>query len=120
GRGEALRVDGGRGDDHLEVGAFGQELPEVAEDEVDVQAALVRLVDDQRVVAAQPAVAGELGQHDAVGHQLDQRVVGGHVGEPHLVPDGLAERAAQLLGDPLGYRPGRQPARLGVADLPGD
>ncbi len=80
----------------------------------------MRLVDDQRVVLLELAVAGELGQQDAVGHQLDQRVVGGHIGEPHLVPDGLAERAAELLGDPFGYGPGRKPARLGVADLPGD
>ena len=72
--GEPLRVDGRRGDDHLEVGAAGQQLLEVAEDEVDVEAALVRLVDDQRVVAAQHPVGLDLGQQDAVGHQLDQRV----------------------------------------------
>ena len=120
GRRESLRVDGRGGDDHLQVRAAGQQLPEVAEDEVDVQAALVRLVDDQRVVAAQLPVAGELVQQDTVGHQLDQRVVGGHVGEPDLVADRLAQRAAQFLGDPLGDRPGRQPPRLGVADLPGD
>ena len=117
---EPLRVDGRRGDDHLQVRAAGQQLPEVAEDEVDVQAALVRLVDDQRVVAAQVPVAGELVQHDAVGHQLHQRVAGRHVGEPDLVADRLAQRAAQFLGDPLGHRPGRQPPRLGVADLPVD
>jgi hypothetical protein len=50
--GEALGVDGGAGDDHLEVGALRQQLLQVAEDEVDVEAALVGLVDDQRVVAA--------------------------------------------------------------------
>ena len=120
GRREPLRVDGRGGDDHLQVRALGQQLPEVAEDEVDVQAALVRLVDDQRVVPAQLPVAGELVQQDAVGHQLDQRVVGGHVGEPDLVTDRLAQRAAQFLGYPLGDRPGRQPPRLGVADLPVD
>ena len=120
GLGEALRVDGRRGDDHLEVGAVRQQLPQVAQDEVDVQAALVRLVDDQRVVPVELAVPGQLGQQDAVGHQLDQRVVRGHVGEPHLVADGLAQRAAQLLGDPLGDRPGRQAARLGVPDLAAD
>jgi hypothetical protein len=117
---EPLRVDGGRGDDHLQIRSPGQQLPEVAEDEVDVQAAFVRLVDDERVVAAELPVAGELGQQDAVGHQLDQRVVGGHVGEANLVAHGLAERAAELVGDPFGDGPGRQPARLGVPDLPGD
>ena len=37
----------------LRSGRRGQQLLEVAEDEVDVEAALVRLVDDQRVVLAQ-------------------------------------------------------------------
>ena len=45
----------GRGDDHLQVGPARQDLPQVAEQEVDVQAALVRLVDDQRVVGAAAA-----------------------------------------------------------------
>ncbi len=49
--GEPFGVDGGRGDDELEVGPARQQLLEVAEQEVDVQAALVRLVDDDRVVA---------------------------------------------------------------------
>ena len=47
---EAGRVDGGRGDDHLEVGPLRQQLVEVAEQEVDVEAALVGLVDDEDVV----------------------------------------------------------------------
>ena len=55
-RGEVLReavgVDRGRGDDDLQVGPPRQDLAQVAEQEVDVQAALVRLVDDQRVVGA--------------------------------------------------------------------
>ncbi len=51
---EPLGVDGGRGDDDLEVRPGRQQPAQVAEDEVDVQAALVRLVDDQRVVAQQP------------------------------------------------------------------
>ena len=87
---EPLRVDRGRGDHDLEVGALRQQLLEVAEDEVDVEAALVRLVDDQGVVRREQPVVLELGQQDAVGHQLDQRVLAGPVGEPHLVADGAA------------------------------
>ena len=114
--GEPLRVDRRRGDDHLEVGTAGEQLLEVAEDEVDVQAALVRLVDDERVVPAQLAVALQLGEQDAVGHQLDQRAVADLVGEPDRVPDRLAELGAELLGDPLGDRARGQPARLRVPD----
>ena len=119
-RGEAFGVDRGGGDDDLEVGAARQELPEVAEDEVDVQAALVGLVDDQRVVPVQVAVAGDLGEQDAVGHELDQGVVAGLVGEPDLVADGGAELGAGLLGDALGDGAGGDAAGLGVADLAGD
>ena len=109
-------VDGRRRDDELEVGAAGQQVREVAEQEVDVEAALVGLVDDDRVVAAQQAVALQLGQQDAVGHELDQRVLADLVGEAHRVADEVAELGAQLLGDAGGHRAGRQPAGLGVPD----
>ncbi len=114
--GEPLRVDGRRGDDDLEVGAAGQQAFEVAEEEVDVEAPLVGLVDDDRVVAAQVAVALQLREEDPVGHHLDQRVARRVVGEPHLVADRGAELDAQLLGDPLGDGPGGDPPRLGVPD----
>ena len=74
------------------------------------------LVEDERVVAQQPAVALDLGEQDAVGHQLDQRAVAGLVGEPHGVADGLAQRGAELVGDALGDGARGEPARLGVAD----
>src|SRR5690606_38660496 len=114
--GEAVDVDGGRGDDHLEVGTARQQLLEVAEDEVDVEAALVSLVDDERVVSAEVPVSLQLREQDAVGHHLDERVLGRPVGEAHLVADGRAELDAELLADPLGDRAGGDAARLGVAD----
>ena len=117
---ETLGVDGGGGDDDFEVGAARQQALQVAQDEVDVEAALVRLVDDQRVVAQQPPVPLHLGQQDAVGHQLDQRLVAGVVVEPHLVADGGAELGVQFLRDPRGHGPRGDPARLGVTDLAGD
>ena len=115
-RREALRLDGRRRDDHLQVGPARQQLTQIAEQEVDVEAALVRLVEDQGVVAQQAAVALDLGEQDAVGHQLDQRAVAGLVGEPHGVADGVAERGAQFVGDALRDGAGGEPARLGVPD----
>jgi hypothetical protein len=114
--GEALGVDRRRGDDDLQVGPARQDLAQVAEQEVDVEAALVRLVDDDRVVGAQQRVALGLGEQDAVGHQLDAGAGGEPVLEAHLVADDLAERRLQLLGDPPGDARGGDPARLGVAD----
>ncbi len=46
-------VDGGGGDDDLEVGTRRQEPFEVTKDEIDVEATLVRLVDYERVVGAE-------------------------------------------------------------------
>ena len=76
----------------------------------------MRLVDDQGVVAPQQRVAPDLGQQQAVGHQPHERLLARAVAEAHRVPDGLAERHAQLLGDPLRDGAGGEPARLGVAD----
>ena len=116
--GEAVDVDGGRGDDQLEVGPARQQPLEVAEQEVDVERALVGLVDDDRVVLPQHPVALQLGQQDAVGHQLDPGGARGAVGEAHLVADHglLAQRPTELVGDPLGHRAGRDAAGLGVPD----
>ena len=119
-RGEALRIDRGRGDDHFEVGAARQELGEVADEEVDVEAALVRLVEDQRVVAAQQPVALDLGEQDAVGHQLDQRALADLIGEPDGVADDVTQRGMQLVGDALCHGARCQPARLGVPDRAAD
>uniref|UniRef100_A0A1I7YRE6 NAD-specific glutamate dehydrogenase n=1 Tax=Steinernema glaseri TaxID=37863 RepID=A0A1I7YRE6_9BILA len=96
--GKALQVDGRGGDDDLEVGAPRQQGLEVAEQEVDVQAAFVGFVDDDRVVAFQKAVVLGFGQQDAVGHQLDQGVGIALVFEAHLVADQRAQRRTQLFG----------------------
>ena len=114
--GEPLRVDGRRRDDQLQVGASRQQSPEVAEQEVDVEAPLVGLVDDDRVVAAELPVALELGEQDAVGHHLDPGVARRAIGEAHLVADLGAELRLQLRGQALGDRAGGDPSRLGVPD----
>jgi hypothetical protein len=117
---EPLRVDGRGRDDQLQVRPASEQLLEQAEQEVDVERPLVRLVEDDRVVRREVPVALHLGQQDAVGHQLDQGVLADLVVEAHGVADGAAQRRAQLLGDPLGHRPRSQPARLGVPDHAAD
>ena len=116
--GEALQVDGGRGDDQLEIGATRQQGLEKAQQEVDVETALVGLVDDDGVVAFEKAVVLGLGQQDAVGHQLDQGGIGALILEPHLIADQFAQRRTQFLRHPGAHAARRQPARLGVADQP--
>ncbi len=69
---KALRIDGGRGDDHLQIGPTRQQLAQVAQQKVNVQAALVGLVNDDGVVGPQQRVGLGFGQQNAVGHELDR------------------------------------------------
>ncbi len=117
--GEAFGVDGGRSDDQLQVRALAQQLLQVAQQEVDVEAAFVRLVDDDRVVVRQPAVTGDFRQQDAVGHELDAAVFADLVVEAHLVADQLAQFALQFLRHAAGHRTCSNPSRLGAADHAG-
>ena len=61
-------IDGGRRHDHFEIRASRQQLLQIAEQKINVKAALMGLVDDQRVVGAEIPVMGQLGQQNAVGH----------------------------------------------------
>jgi hypothetical protein len=115
-RGEALGIDRRRRHDDAQIAASRQDLLEVPEQEVDVEAALVRLVDDDRVVRLQQRIALRLGEQDAVGHQLDARARRQPVLEAHLVADDVAERRLQLVGDALGDARRGDPPRLRMAD----
>ncbi len=117
--GKPRGVDGRRGDDQLQVRALVQQLLEVAQQEVDVEAALMRLVDNDGVVLGQIAVAADLGQQDAVGHELDAGVVTDAVGEAHLVAHHRAQFGFQLLRDAGGHRTCGNPSRLGAPDHAG-
>ncbi|MPM43209.1 hypothetical protein SDC9_89882 [bioreactor metagenome] len=113
---EPLGVDGGGGDDDLQVGAAWQQLLEIAEQEVDVERPLVGLVDDDRVPRPQVAVVGDPGEQDAVGHHRQGRLTLRLAGEPDLVADLVTELDRHLLGDPFRHGARSEPSRLGVRD----
>ncbi len=115
-RAEAAGIDRRARDDELQVGPPGQQPAQVAEQEVDVQAALVRLVDDDRVVAAQQPVVLDLGQQQPVGQDAHPRVARRAVVEAHRVADLTPERHVHLERDPLGHGPRRDPPRLRMSD----
>ena len=114
---ELDRVDGGGGDDELQIPAAGEQRRQVAEQEVDVEAALMCLVDDDGVVPAQLRVALDLREQDAVGDHAQSGLRGAFVGEPHLIADLVAEPDPHLRGDAFGDGACGQAAGLRVHDL---
>ena len=115
--GEAIGLQRGRADDDAQVGPPREQALHVAEEEVDVEAALVGLVEDDRVVGAEQRVALDLGQEDAVRHELDVRGRRGAIGEADLVADLAPQLDLQLPGDARGDAGGGDAARLGDADV---
>src|SRR3954468_3860453 len=115
---EAFGVDRGRGDHELEIAPLRHESLQVPQQEIDVEAALMRLVQDDRVVLLQARVGLRLGEQDAVGHQLDGRAFPQRFMEAHLVTYDGAEFAAEFLGDARGGSAGSDAPWLRVADTP--
>ena len=115
-RGELLRINGRRGDDDFEVGTARGEAVQVAEKEVDVEAALVRFIDDDDFVLREKRVGEGFGEEHAVGHQFNHGAVAGFFVKAHLVADGVAERGIQFFGDACGNAARGDAARLGVGN----
>ena len=114
--GKASGIDSGRGHDQFEIGALRQHPSEIAEQKVNVEAALMRLVDDQRVIGLQQPVALRLGEQYAVGHHLDISVARDLVGKTHLVADRMAQRCIEFGRHACGYRARSDTPRLRVTD----
>ena len=87
-----------------------------AEQEVDVETALVRLIDDDRVVLLEQFVTVNLVEQDAVGHDPHAGVGRDLVGKAHLVAHEVTELASELFGDTLGDGPCCDTAGLRVRD----
>ena len=113
---EALRVDGGGGDDHFQLGAHGDEALRVSQQEVHVQAALVGLIDDERVVGAQLPVRMRFREQHPVGHDLHHRVGPRGVLEADLVPDQALRGAGKLVREAMGEAARGDAPRLRAAD----
>ena len=116
--GEAFRVERGGGDDHPQVGAAGQHAPEQAKQEVDIEAAFVGLIDNQRGILAEERVIARLGQQDAVGHELEARGWRKPPLEAVLIAHRRAEGRLHLLRQTPRHRNGRQAPRLRDPDQP--
>ena len=72
---KTLRVDSCRGDDNFQFRAFGQQLFKITNQKIDIQAALVGLIDNDGIVLIQKTVLLHFCQQHTVGHQFYQTVV---------------------------------------------
>ena len=111
-------VEGGGGDDHLEVMAADQDALEDAEEKIHVEGTFVGLVDDDHVVGPEQRIGTGLGEQHAVGHELDARAVRHAPPVAVLEPDESAHLDAEFGGDALGHRHCRETARLRDGDAP--
>ena len=114
--GERLHVDRRAGDDHLEIATAGQQTLQIAEDEINVQAAFVGFVDDDALVAAQTSVALDFVQQQPIRHHLHDGVGGGLVRKAHGIADFSAQLHAKFLGDACRDGTRRHPPGLRVGD----
>jgi hypothetical protein len=114
--GERFGFDGGAGDDQLEVGAARQEQLEVAEQEINVEAAFVRFVDDDAIVLAEIGIALHLSEQHAVRHHFDLRVARCLVVETNLGTDFTSVSDIEFLRETTGNREHRDAARLRATD----
>ena len=84
---EGLRVNGGRRNDQLQILAPGEQTLQMAEQKINIQAAFVRLVEDDRVVFREGGVALGFRQQNAVGHHLDVSLGAGPIVKPNFAAD---------------------------------
>ena len=91
---------------------------QIAEQEIDVETALMRLVDDQGVVLEQISIIANLRQQDAIGHQLEVGPFPDVVTETDLVANAATDLLAQFGGYPAGQAACCDTTRLGMTDTP--
>ena len=113
---ESVRINRRRCHNDLEVRPARQDLAQVAEQKVDVQRALVRLVDDDGVVGFEQGIGLGLGQQDAVGHELDRSIAAEAVLKAHLEAHHFAQGRLQFLGNSLGHAGSSDSPRLRMPD----
>ena len=118
-RRDAGGVERGGRNDQAELGPPREQEFHVSEQEIDVEGALVHLVEDDAVVLVELRVVLRLSQQDAVGHELDDRGIVRAVVEPHLVADLVPAGAPGLVRQAAGQRGSGDPARLRAADPSG-
>ena len=88
----------------------------MAQDKIDVKAAFMSFIDNDRIVGFQHGVFLDLIKQDAVGHYLYCSVALRLVGKADFSADFIAKANSKLLGDALGDRQCGDATWLGATD----
>lgn len=115
-QGKSVGVNRGGGDDDFQIWSARQDFAQVAQQEINVQTALMRLVNDQGVIGLEQRVVLRLRQQDTVSHQFDAGRLAQTVLKPHLKTHHLAQRRFEFFGNSLRHRTRRYAPGLGVAN----
>ena len=114
--GEAIRIDSGGGDDQFQIRAFRQQLFQVTQQKIDIEAAFVGLINNDHFVSVQKTVILGFSQQDTIGHQLNERVISDLIGKTYLITYLFAQRYFQLFCHTVGNGSGCQTAGLGMTN----
>ena len=114
--GESAGIDGGGAHDNRQVAAPAHETLEMTEQHVDVEAALVRLVDDDGAVFTKSRVRLDFGEQNAVGHELETAAPRNPTIETHLVAHQFPDSGSGFRGDPRRHTACRDAPGLSVSD----
>ena len=115
-RRQTLRFQSRGRDDQFQVGAFRKKEFEVAQQKIDIQRALMNLIENHAVVLVKHGVVTRLRKQNAVCHELDNRPVYRPVVKTDFVSDLISELRTKLPRDTAGKRGRRDTARLCTAD----
>ena len=114
---QAVGVErGGHGHEGEVLAQGGARVRQEGQEQVAVQGALVDLVEDNGVDAAQLRVPLEAAQEEPGGDHLDPHVRAGAPLPAHRVSDGAADLLSQEVGQAAGGRAGGDAPRLGDDD----
>ena len=112
------RIHRRRRNNELDIAAPLQQQLHVAEQKINIQTALVRFVNNNRVIAAQIPIRLRLRQQNTVRHHLETRLRPRPVIETHLIAHVITDLAAHLIRNAASHRHRRQSARLRAAQHP--
>ena len=116
--GETLRIDRRRGNDNLEIPALLQQTLQIAQQKIDIEAALMRFINDDGVVGLEEWVMLRFGEQNTVRHQFDQRIRRGTILEPYFDTDTFADAGIQFFRHAPRDRARCQTTRLRMTDKP--